>query len=54
MSAAMTPERRAHLEQVIATARCAGELHAMDDAGEVLMRCGLYRLSEAAKRRVCV
>ena len=27
------------------------ELHAMDDAGEVLMRCGLYRLSEAAKRR---
>ena len=26
MSAAMTPERRAHLEQVVATARCAGEL----------------------------
>ena len=26
MSAAMTPERQAHLEQVIATARCAGEL----------------------------
>jgi predicted transcriptional regulator len=25
------------------------ELHKMDDAGDVIMRCGWYRLSEKAK-----
>lgn len=27
-------------------------LHDMDDAGEVLLRCGLYRLSQAAKAKM--
>ncbi len=27
-------------------------LHQMDDAGDVILRCGWYRLSEAAKMRL--